>query len=44
MTEKEVKDLKKNADKTSSSFRNMFSLGRIYFWLNYTKRIGTNSN
>lgn len=40
-TNDKVKNLKKNADKTSSSFKNMFSLGRIYFWLNYTKRIGT---
>lgn len=38
-TKKRIDEINEKAEKTKNKFNQIFSIGRIYFWLNYTKRI-----
>lgn len=38
-TKKKIDEINAKAKNTKSKFAQIFSIGRIYFWLNYTKRI-----
>lgn len=40
ITENRLKKIQSQSNKTSFSFSKIFNLGKIYFWLNYTKRAG----
>ena len=37
-TNKQLNKVNKTAEKTNISFNKVFSIGRLYFWINYTKR------
>lgn len=39
ITNARLNKIKNTANKTSTSFSKIFNLGRIYFWINYTKRV-----
>lgn len=38
-TKKRLDEINSRADKTQISFNKIFNIGKLYFWLNYTKRI-----
>lgn len=38
-TKKRLEEINNKADKTQISFNKIFNIGKLYFWLNYTKRI-----
>ena len=44
LAKKRLDDVNNKSNKTSKSFNKIFNFGKIYFWLNYTKRITQSLN